>query len=876
MPRFIPRVFDLFSSGFSHIAYLIAVIYQALRLLPYGHPYADPRNRGRYGIRHVIGEAANNLVFSRKNIDQIIIFFTILIGMVLLLAQIALLIVAVVAQQPAFALSANDILSSTSQYNPGPGQDISFIIMDRIFGIENIFRSCVSTDPHCLDMEGYPLPPNPPYPYPFHLALHALLRFYSLGIFAVSVFIILYFVITVVAETAVTGTAFGQRFNETWAPVRLILFFALLVPLNIGGVNGGLNGAQIITFWTAKIGSNFATNAWGKFNADLTGTYLGRAEDMIATPTVPEIGPLLQFIFVSKTCKVAEEAAHEHLRDGKDQKPNGVQAYLVGAGANVLPFETTSFTAAVNHANKGSITVRFGAYDPDNKDYASFKGNVFPHCGEIKIPVTMLDKPGEAESGSAAIQELYYTLVQRMWNDTEITSRAACIVANITKLLTIPGCKEPDKSFALDRITHYQNYLTNSIPPLINQQISNGNWNVNAELQRRGWAGAAIWYNRIARLNGDVTTAIYAIPKPNRYPYLMEEIVQQRKMNNEDIDAKDAFNPRLADGQEIRYPEPSASYKTIAPAMHAAFAFWEEGQHGNSQFSDHTGNVFIDTVNLIFGTRGIFDMRRNTDIHPLAQLSALGKGMMEASIRNLFAGLVGEGASKILPDYIGKLALAAGTFLNLVGTATLAMSFALFYVLPFLPFIYFIFAVSGWVKSIFEAIVAMPLWALAHICRMDGEGLPGPAATNGYFLLLEIFLRPILIVFGLLCSIIIFSSMVDILNNIFDLIVRNVAGFNSAGDYGGSFDSTMAYMRAPLDEFFFTAMYVILCYMMGLSCFKLIDLIPNNILRWAGVSIATFQENAGDPAGELSSKSYSGVLLLTNQIKGGALAALAK
>ena len=62
----------------------------------------------------------------------------------------------------------------------------------------------------------------------------------------------------------------------------------------------------------------------------------------------------------------------------------------------------------------------------------------------------------------------------------------------------------------------------------------------------------------------------------------------------------------------------------------------------------------------------------------------------------------------------------------------------LFYIIPFMPFIYFFFAVGTWVKAIFEAMVGVPLWALAHI-RIDGQGLPGDAAMNGYYLLLEIF-----------------------------------------------------------------------------------------------------------------------------------------
>ena len=189
------------------------------------------------------------------------------------------------------------------------------------------------------------------------------------------------------------------------------------------------------------------------------------------------------------------------------------------------------------------------------------------------------------------------------------------------------------------------------------------------------------------------------------------------------------------------------------------------------------------------------------------------------------------------------------------------------------------FAVSGWVKSIFEAVVAVPLWALAHI-RIDGEGIPGQDAANGYFLLLEIFLRPILILFGLIASISIFGALVGTLNNIFDLVVPNVTGFstaaeNSAAKAASKIPTAVESYRGAIDQFFFTAMYAIICYIMGLSCFKLIDLIPNNILRWIGSTVATFQENAGDPAGQLTNNVYRGTTLVANQVRGATQSDLA-
>ena len=49
---------------------------------------------------------------------------------------------------------------------------------------------------------------------------------------------------------------------------------------------------------------------------------------------------------------------------------------------------------------------------------------------------------------------------------------------------------------------------------------------------------------------------------------------------------------------------------------------------------------------------------------------------------------------------------------------------------------------SGWwrnplLRGMTELLVGAPLWALAHL-RIDGNGLPGETASNGYFLIFEI------------------------------------------------------------------------------------------------------------------------------------------
>ncbi|MGB4058522.1 MAG: hypothetical protein WBK77_10625, partial [Alphaproteobacteria bacterium] len=522
LPGFIPRLRGLFTAGFVHISFCMALVYQAVRLLPPDHPYLDPRNMGRFGIRHVIAEAANNLVISRKNIDQVAVFFLILAGISLLLAQLVLLIVAFVAQQPALAAivpSIQNIVGVASIYgHGGPGdQDVAFIILDRVFGLVGIYDSCISTGAQCTDLNGNNLTdPGAAYPFATHLALHGLLQFYTLGIFIVSIIVIIYFVITIVGETAVTGSPFGQRFNHTWGPVRLIMFFALLVPLNIGGQNAGLNGAQLVTFWSAKLGSNFATNAWGYFNGVLTGTYLGQTADLVAVTNFPEVNSLVRFMFVAMTCKITEEYAYNEA-----YQPDGIQAYIVRdalsngmfAGNNWMELNGTSFTQARDFANNGNIEIRFGVRKDNDEEYALERGHVKPFCGTLTVPITSLDTPGAGVPGSQGVQQLYYEMIQQMWQDPQIVENAACIRNKVMQLSHEPGCTQwPDFAWAQGVVEQWQNYIRNNIPPLLNQQVNNSDWGVSPRLLAAGWAGAAIWYNRIAQVNGEWADAVMGIP----------------------------------------------------------------------------------------------------------------------------------------------------------------------------------------------------------------------------------------------------------------------------------------------------------------------------------------------------------------------------
>jgi len=334
-------------------------------------------------------------------------------------------------------------------------------------------------------------------------------------------------------------------------------------------------------------------------------------------------------------------------------------------------------------------------------------------------------------------------------------------------------------------------------------------------------------------------------------------------------------------GEDITFPDQQQSQRLKYEFLYnEVYRYWADdpitgaGSHQNQDGElvgdlSATGNIVIDVINMIFGTAGLFDMRANADVHPLAQLSALGKGIMNSTIGQILIGMVGVGGQVVGGlagmNTVSQLSGVASSFTFSIASIGMTAGFLLFYILPFMPFIYFFFAFIGWIKGIFEAMVGIPLWALAHI-RIDGEGLPGDAAINGYFLLLEIVIRPILIIFGMLASITIFAASVQILNDIFDLVVTNLAGYNQAQDATADASITdPAYYRGPVDQFFYTVIYAVIVYLLATSSFKLIDTIPNQILRWAGQSVSSFNDQRQDPAEGLSQYAAFGGVQIFGQ-----------
>ena len=948
LPGIIPRLRELFFTGFGPVTYLVALICAMVGLLPRTHPCFSKETRHQYGLRHVLAAAANGLEFKWKNIDQILIFGTILCGTAMMLLYIigAVLFV-LVSPASALGMLIPDLLVTAE-----PSKDIAFMMLDRVFGLPDVFNSCVSTGAPCYNTSVTAnVAPPLPFPTPFQIAMQQLFMFYSMGIFFLALVIFLYHIVHIVFEVTQTGKVADHMSDDvmapyesspshgfTWLPIRFLVCFGLLLPFG-----EGLNSAQWIVLYTAKYGSGLATNAWIQYNVSIGENPTGEVNtSLVSRPNELDTSQLIKSLLLLRACRdihgeiYAQEEDGQRVAynvqpyaiNGKDSMPvygaGGNAGYRGGqAGAIANGGAGDPFIDLLNFSGIRDIRIVLGYIDPEKPLlYEKYPGKVLPVCGEIVIPVT--GRTGEALF--AAEGYLYAVMHLIDWRPVlrgggapppfqanayvAVTREFNRISSDIKIRIRPPYIKRPcywdfDGDFyesAMGDGGQYLGYCKNAVPstywntlmndyyrqafavpplsaydflagtalaPAYDARYAIGGtaWSalgktnpflMTAGILEYGWGGAGLWYNKISERNGSLYTATTSIPVVQKYPMIMEDIrnIRQKTDTSSGASFCENYNPRKS-GMTASY-NPTEKNQFSAEQASALYALCSQlYDNQNVQMTNVTrqapaNNPIEAAIASFFAEFKSYDIMKNYDVTPMAQLSSMGRMMVDKAI----LGIVGSGvaaaaggafhmmaASSPNPqmEAMGMFSGAMSSLIMTIAIIGLTGGVMLHYVLPFMPFVYFFFAVGRWVKVIFEALVGVPLWALAHM-RIGGPGLPGDAASSGYFLILEIFIRPVLTVFSLVGAFAIFSALAVGLNSIFTLVSANLFGSLPTGMtlQGAIADgNVMELGRGMIDQFFLTIFYILIMYVIGTGSFKLIDLIPDNIMRWSGAGVSS-------------------------------------
>lgn len=897
---------------FSHFAYLIALIYQAVRLIPANHPVLNPNNIGTFGFRDVFKVASDNLVLKRENLDQILMYFAVMAGFLMIIIQLFLILAYVgsqgVGSSVAFAQStgagsgsAAVTSSSCTDSNtdglaifstPCPNTDTAFQMLRNVFGTK-LFEAEAKPVPGVLSSQAVTDAYNElsSANNPLVKAFQSMLGLFSNAMLLIAVLIILYYVFTVVGEAAISGTPFGKRFDGFWAPLRIVFALGILVP-----IGSGYNLAQYGTLYIAKTGSGLASNAWVTFYKALNDNFSGLNTALVGGVVFPEeVVSLIEGIIVAETCSFAweskagnHEPVHAYVAGRLDERVDQLTETEIGAYTGATGRYAGGAVGNVNYNNTG-IGWTVGRSNTQRglrfiyKTNGTIGQNKKPVCGEITIPINQLIRASSiASRGSSSVgesqkdairtlQEAYISTTLELMEDENVKQIASRLAGTEfsdarggegggRKSFDWPPCAvhyEEDgdgeggacphsgaKNYRDALIEKYAEKFL-AINETFRSQFENEvKIETKKDISLKGWAAAGLWYNQISKLNGQFFDAQYGgFPAYSNGPQILEKISRECARDESSGQVCSLSRTRQHMRNVLETTEVWLSDSPVIGSLGAA--------------TRNHKTFFESALAFLFGIERLYAFKDTIPTNPISELALIGKDMVGRSFLmfTTAAGLqvIGSAAniaksSKLVPgparkifSIFGPIATGIAGLLFFIAFISLGIGFLLFYVIPLMPFIYFFFAVAAWIGEIFEAIVAMPLFALAHV-RIDGGGLPGQAASNGYFLLFAIFARPTFIVMGMIGGILIFSAAGIALHSLFD-IALNLLTVKGNGDGVGN------PLVISADKTFYTIIYAYLMYNLATTSFKLIDKVPEQIFRWMGSGAPSFSDGREDPLG---------------------------
>ncbi|GHU12989.1 membrane protein [Betaproteobacteria bacterium] len=169
--------------------------------------------------------------------------------------------------------------------------------------------------------------------------------------------------------------------------------------------------------------------------------------------------------------------------------------------------------------------------------------------------------------------------------------------------------------------------------------------------------------------------------------------------------------------------------------------------------------------------------------------------------------------------------------------------------LPTLPYTIFMIVVVGWVLGVLQSVIAAPLWAIMH---MTPDRTFIGSQSQGYLLILSIFVRPALAVIGLFAAILVSDPVINYLATAFFSMQKAVLA--AAGESHG-----LAQFQLVFWVSVFAATLLPILYMI----FSLPQTLPGEVLKWIGAGVSDLgqtQASSEMRAGGAKSNQHSEAL----------------
>ncbi|NPD66357.1 DotA/TraY family protein (plasmid) [Lichenicola cladoniae] len=581
--------------------------------------------------------------------------------------------------------------------------------------------------------------------------------------------------------------------------VRLGFAAIMMFPVPTLGFSVGQAAVVKVSLWGVGMAKAVYTNAVQAIGPDAL---------VVAQPMVPGTETIVQGLIQNELCRSLVNAASNTTFAPTQLVPEPTPVQIGGATG---PMTILGYTLSVG--NIGSA----------------------PACGTVTIaaPLTGSVNLAGVAVDQSAIQQQALTTVLNNDIKTQVEQIAGSFfkTRKASELNGLMGILTSATRDYTTQLTTASENITKQLRASLQTggaaALANSSAN-QTQLTACGWTCAGAYYLEFARLNGQTLSLLSGVPQitPPSYdgfgPSLSSDLAPL-------IQSSQAFMTTLS------------NYVTTQDGLSAPggqgdlFSGATPGQDGSGVIEQvfrrlHLNDYMLQLIQTAIAPNG------NNWTDPFSSLMSLGNTMITIAVAAMgLAALAASGTASTATtafqlltfNFAGAgMTVAAHFLMSFLGTPIFALLLALLipgltiaFVLPMIPWVMWMAGVMGWLILVCEAVIAVPLWMLAHM-TMQGEGLHGKA-NEGYGLLFNVLFRPTLMLFGLFLGYFIFSSMSFLIRQTFGI----AAGF--VLEHGWIVTNVLGVVVL-------LSIFVMTHVVAAMMSFRMISLIPHHVPRLLG------------------------------------------
>lgn len=542
---------------------------------------------------------------------------------------------------------------------------------------------------------------------------------------AIALFWFLTVTLKSIAKSGSEGKVFGNA-RTMLAPVMSFMGFITLVP-----TTSGWSISQLVMLWAASVMGIGSANLLTDKAVDM----MSDGYSLVTQPTAPVTTSAARQMFEMDLCKYAVNAQLETL-------------YNDSGDASTETMSTTS------------------------SDGSYVTGNGSAICGTASIPTTTRSSSWsllfDSDVDTSSIVEAQKTALATMQSTLD-SAASSFVTSFVSKRDDGTGSLSDVETIIQNAASSYETTINSAVNSLSYESSLQSS--LTSNMKTYGWASLGAWYQTFATANSKTNDVAASAPKTSG-PTGVGEL-----------------------GSGELYQEVFAAYKaqlqntTYTPTLGTKSAKQDVEDGSTTDPKSVFVGLFNSPMQQI--TNGIATMNigqensTSNQVNPLLQMKKIGDYTLDA-------------VGGALTAYVGVQVATAWSGSNIVGRVVngltgwkaalsavlqavappfyflllimFSVGFSLAVLLPAIPFIYWMTGFLNWIVSVLVGCAAGPMWAATHLGAEEDKG---SRAAYGYIFLIDMMLRPSLMVLGFFFASVTIVAGGTVLNLLFASALAN-------------------------------------------------------------------------------------------------------